>query len=582
MPLDAICLRAVTRELESTAAGRTIDKVQQPSRDTVLLSLRGGERLLLSAAPGRARCHLTGLTRENPAAPPMFCMLLRKHLQGGRIAGFRQPPLERVLFIDIDARDELGETGRRTLALECLGPRSNLLLLNGEGRILDCLKRVEAETGRTALPGLYYRLPPAQEKRDPLSIGAEEFRALLHAAPDGTDAGKLLLDRFTALSPAVCRELAAMTCADREHLCSPEDRERLAGTFSVWQDTVREGRFTPFLLTEQDGRSVDFSYMPIGQYNAAWTLRPMETFSQLLDSFYGERERSELLRQRGAQLHKAAAGGRDRLRRKLLLQEKEYAETRDRDRLRLYGELITANLYRMTRGESRLTARNYYDPEGAEVDIPLDPLLTPQENAAKYFKRYSKAKTAERCLAEQMEKARRERDWLESVLDELTRAELEQDFEDIRRELCEAGYLKAREKKGVKRPPSRPRVFVSTGGLKILVGRSNTQNDRLTKEAGKYDYWFHTQRVHGAHVILCCQGQPPDRESLTQAATLAAWFSQGRESGQVAVDYTQVKNVKKPHGARPGLVVYDPYETAYVRPDKALVEALERNGGSPL
>ena len=296
----------------------------------------------------------------------------------------------------------------------------------------------------------------------------------------------------------------------------------------------------------------------------------------MLDAFYEKREQAERVRQRGADLQRTAANARDRARRKLVLQEKEYAQTQDRDRLRVCGELITANLYRMEKGQSTLRAQNYYEEGCPEMDIPLDPLLTPQQNAAKYFKRYSKAKTAEKYLSEQMAAARRERDWLESVLDELSRAETEQDFVDIRRELREAGHIRGgvSGKREPRRGPSRPRAFRSSGGLRILVGRSNTQNDQLVREAFKSDYWFHTQRIHGSHVILCAEGREPDERSMTEAAMLAAWFSQGREGGQVAVDYTQVKNVKKPAGARPGMVVYDPYQTAYVTPEEELVKSL--------
>ena len=318
------------------------------------------------------------------------------------------------------------------------------------------------------------------------------------------------------------------------------------------------------------------AYMPISQYGDAFSGEAAPSFSALLDSFYEKREQLERVRQKGQDLQRTAAGARDRMVRKLAVQEKEYAKTLDRDKLRIYGELITANLYQMEKGQSSLSAQNYYDPDCATVEIPLDPLLTPQQNAARYFKLYNKAKTAEKHLAEQMEIARRERDWLESVLDELSRAEAEQDFNEIRRELREAGYLKQQSggKKEPKRPQSKPRQFRSSAGLRILVGRSNTQNDQLVREAFKSDYWFHTQRIHGSHVILRTEGQEPDPESMTEAAILAAWFSQGRESGQVAVDYTQIRNVKKPNGARPGMVVYDPYQTAYVTPSEEIVKRL--------
>ncbi len=579
MPLDAVCLTGVVRELRESILGLRIEKIQQPARDQVILALRGGRKLLLCAGASQARVHLTGLARENPAAPPMFCMLLRKHLTGGRIAAIDQPALERAVTLTIDIVDELGEPGQRKLVAECMGRYSNLILLDGQDRIVDCLRRVDMEMSerRQVLPGLFYRLPPAQEKRDPLAVDGEALRAMLDAAPDGTDAAAWLLGNFTALSPLVCRELAHLGCEDGTCLRDGGDRERLAGTFSVWQGMVRgenRERFTPWMLT-RDGKPADFSYMPISQYGNAMEGAPWDDFSSMLDAFYEKREQMERVRQQGADLQRAAANARDRAVRKLALQEKEYERTQDRDRLRVFGELITANLYRMERGGSVLRAQNYYDPAGGEVDVPLDPLLTPQQNAAKYFKRYNKAKTAEKYLTEQMELARRERDWLESILDELTRAETEQDFGDVRRELREAGYLKGPGKKEVRRGPSRPRTFRSHSGLRILVGRSNTQNDKLVREAFKSDYWFHTQRIHGSHVILCTEGQEPDAEAVTEAASLAAWFSQGREGNQVAVDYTQVRYVKKPNGARPGMVIYDPYQTAYVTPDEALVKALE-------
>lgn len=583
MPLDAVCLSGVVRELRETILGLRVEKIQQPARDQIILTLRGNKKLLLCAGASQSRIHLTGLTRENPAAPPMFCMLLRKHLSGGRLSAIDQPALERVVILSFDIVDELGEPGRRRLAFECMGRYSNLILLDGEERIIDCLRRVDMEMSekRQVLPGLFYRLPPAQEKTDPLSVSSEDFRTMLDAAPDGTDAAGWLLDHFTALSPLVCRELTHMDCQDGEHLLSGEDRENLTGTFTVWQEMVRGEngkRFTPWMLTK-DGKPADFSYMPIEQYGKAMEGTPWEAFSPMLDAFYETREQLERVRQRGADLQRAASSARDRACRKLALQEKEYAQTQDRDRLRISGELITANLYRMERGQSVLRAQNYYEEGCPEVDIPLDPLLTPQQNAAKYFKRYNKAKTAEKYLSEQMELARRERDWLESVLDELSRAETEQDFNDIRRELREAGHLKgpAPGKKEPRRGPGRPRAFRSSGGFRILVGRSNTQNDQLVREAFKTDYWFHTQRIHGSHVILCAQGQEPDEASMTEAAALAAYFSQGREGGQVAVDYTQVRNVRKPNGARPGMVVYDPYQTAYVTPSEELVRQLEEN-----
>ena len=312
------------------------------------------------------------------------------------------------------------------------------------------------------------------------------------------------------------------------------------------------------------------------QYGPSVTCRTYDTFAQLLDDFYQGREQADRVRQKGQDLMKAATAARDRVRRKLALQEKEYAAAQDREPLRLAGELITANLYRLERGMTHLTAENYYEEGCPQLDIRLDPLLTPQQNAARYFKQYAKAKTAERILTEQLEKGRQEFSYLESVVQELQQAELEQDFNDIRTELTEGGYLRGRGKKqsGFQRA-SRPREFRSTAGLRILVGRSNRQNDKLTcKDADRRDIWFHTQKIHGSHVILCTGGIEPDRRSIEEAASLAAYYSQGREGGKVPVDYTPVKFVKKPAGGKPGMVVYTTYQTIYAVPDEALARRL--------
>ena len=580
MPLDAVCLTGVVRELQDTIVGLRIEKIQQPSRDQVVLTLRGNRKLLLCASANQPRIHLTAVARENPIQAPMFCMLLRKHLGSGRISAIEQPSLERVIILSIDMVDEMGEVGKRQLVLECMGRHSNLILLDGDGRIIECLRRVDMEMSekRQVLPGLFYHLPPTQEKNDPLTVDEDTFDRLLASSPEEREASDFLLDTFFGMSPLVCRELTHQSCGDNAHLSSPACRGKLKEIFFHWQTSVKESHFTPFMIS-RNGKPLDFSYLPIIQYGCDTEGESWESFSPMLDAFYETREQIERVRQKGQDLQKCASGARDRVRRKLALQEKEYAQTQDRDKLRIYGELITANLYRMERGMSVLTAQNYYEEDCPDIDIPLDPLLTPQKNAERYFKQYNKAKAAEIHLTEQMEIAVRERDWLESVLDELSRAETEQDFNDIRRELRDAGYLKGQTngKKEQKRGPSRPRVFRSSSGLQILVGRSNSQNDQLTREAFKSDYWFHTQRIHGSHVILRTEGQEPDHQSMTEAAILAAWFSQGRESGQVAVDYTQVRNVKKPGGARPGMVVYDPYQTAYVTPSEEIVKKLSES-----
>ena len=575
MPLDAICLQGVVEELAPQLTGSRIEKIQQPARDQIILLLRGSRRLFLNAGANQPRIHLTEQLRDNPSQPPMFCMLLRKHLSGGIIESVRQEPLERVVTLTVLSSDEMGERSRFTLVWEGMPRRANLILCDRDGRIIDCLRRVdlEAEQDRQVLPGLFYRLPTRQDKRSPLSVTEEEFAALLgRAAPDAPLDG-WLLDTFTAISPLVARELTVRACGSTDAPASQGNA--LWDVFSRWQRDVNENAFTPTLI-KRNGSLADFTYGPVTQYGTYAETEIYDSFSHLLDDFYEKREQAERVKQKGRDLLKTATTARDRVRRKLAAQEKELAACQDRDHLRICGELITANLYRMERGQSRLTAQNYYDENCADVDIPLDVRLSPQENAARYFKQYAKAKTAEKYLTAQLQRGREELQYLESVLQELAQAESEQDFNDIRTELTDGGYLRGRGKKqpGFQRA-SKPREFRSSAGLRILVGRNNRQNDRLTtKDADKRDIWLHTQKIHGSHVILCTDGTEPDEQSLMEAASLAAYFSQAQGSTKVPVDYTPVKFVKKPAGAKPGMVVYATYQTMLADPDEELVKRL--------
>ena len=576
MPLDAICLQAVVQELKPLLTGQRIDKVQMPARDQAVLTLRAG-RLLLNAGAGAPRLQMTALTRENPVEPPMFCMLLRKHLVGARVMDITQPPLERLVRLELDSADDFGRPGHRTLVLEAMGRRSNLILLDEEGRIIDCLRRVDAEMSATrqVLPGLFY-LPPASQGRLPVTEETEAgFQEKLSAAAPERQIDAFLLDSYFGISPLIARELAFLAAGETDARLfglGPGGERRLWNELEKLVADIRENRFTPVGL-KRNGEPLDFSYRPIRQYGDAVEQEVYDDFSALMDDFYAQRERRERLRQRGADLTRAASTARDRLRRKLAAQEKEYAQTQERDQLRLWGDLITANLYRMERGQRVLETENYYDPEGGMAKVPLDPLLTPQQNAAKYYKRYNKAKTAEKYLREQMSIARRDLEYLESVLEELERAETDQDFSDIREELRQAGFLRKQGKKQVSRP-ARPLEFRTSGGLRVLVGRSNRQNDRLTHDADRRDLWLHTQKIHGAHVILCTGGREVDEASLEEAAGLAAWYSQAKSSANVPVDCTAVKNVKKPAGSRPGMVTYTNFRTLYVTPEEDLVRRL--------
>lgn len=584
MPLDALCLSGVVAELKPILTGAKIDKVHQPGRDEIILALRlgrGNGRLLLSASPNHPRLQMTELSRENPDAPPMFCMLLRKHLMGGRILSVEQPHLERIVELRLEVLDELGDRKERRLILEAMGRRANLVLVDDQGRIVDCLRRVDGDMSaqRQLLPGLFYRLPPAMDKADPTALDEEGWLRQVEQAPGESRVDHWLLDTFGGWSPLVCREIA-FRAGGRVDVTfdelGPQGRVRVAEAAEMLLNSVKENSFMPTVISIEK-RPKDFTFFPAEQYEEAGACAAYPTFSALMDRFYEQRENQERIRQKGQDLIRSVTNARDRTARKIANQQRELDATQDRERLRQFGDIITSNLHTMERGMATLRALDFYDPEGAEVDIKLDPLLTPQQNAAKYYKEYNKAKTAEEMLTIQLEKGRRELDYLNSVLENITLAEGERDLQEIRQELADTGYLRRQIKgkdKGRRLSP-KPMEFRSTAGLRISVGKNNVQNDLLTcKQAFKSDIWFHTQKIHGSHVILWTGGAQPDLQSLNEAACLAAWFSQGRESGKVPVDYTPVKYVKKPVGARPGMVVYTTYETAWVTPDEGLVKRL--------
>ena len=579
MPLDAISLRAVVEELRPQLLNLRIDKVQQPARDQVILLLRSNKRLLLNAGANAPRLQLTELLRDNPAEPPMFCMLLRKHLVGARVAEITQPGLERLVRIELDVTDDFGQPGHRTLVLEAMGRRSNLILLDGENRVIDCMRRVDAEmsAARQVLPGLFYE-PPASTGRLPFLEETEEGLAekLAQVNPE-IQLDRFLLDAYFGISPLMARELSFRACGETDgRLCNLDEagRSRFQDAFFAFANCVKENQFTPILL-KREGVPFEFSALPVHQYGLAAETETFESFSALLDSFYEAKERQERVRQRGADLIRTATTARDRVRRKAGLAG---------ERLRCHPgagrpAAVRGPHHRQSlphgAGESKLVCQNYYDEDLAEVTIPLDPLLTPQQNAAKYYKRYTKAKTAEKYLREQMSLARRDLAYLESILQEIQQAETEQDFLDIRGEMSDAGFIRKQGKKVLQRP-SKPREFKTSGGFRVLVGRNNRQNDKLTlKDADYRDLWFHVQKLHGSHVILCTNGGEPGDQDITEAAGLAAYYSQAKDSANVPVDCTQVKYVKKPAGARPGMVIYTTYRTVNVTPAEDLVKRLQ-------
>ena len=592
MPLDALCLSAVREELTAQITGMKIDKVQQPERDLIILNLRGSGgtcKLLISAGPADTRAHLTEHQFENPASPPMFCMLLRKHLSGARIISMTQPPAERILEIKLSAPDAMGVHSEKSLILELFGRLPNIILTEG-GMIIDCLRRIggELEDKRMTLPGLLYRPPPQQEgKKDPLNISENEWQSAFANAP-GTAADKWLLSSFSALSPLICRELSWRAYGETDSRIEniKDSGAALKREFFKLTNAANRGAYEPWTLTGADGTPRDFSFTRIMQYETALDAVRAPSFSAMLENYYTRTAQNERARQRASAMQKTVKTARDRLVRKLASQKEELKKTAERENLRESGDIISANMHLMEKGQSRLTAQDFYSETGAMRDIPLDPQKTPQQNAAKYYKEYTKAKNAEKHLSEQISAGENELIYLESVLHEIELAEGDRGMAEIRAELEQTGYVKPRKNKQNKQKQTKekntgqpPMRFTSSTGMQILAGRNNTQNEILTlKTAAKTDIWLHAQKTHGAHVIITCNGKEPDETTLQEAAAIAAYHSQTHPGGKVPVDYAPVKQVKKPPGSRPGMVIYTDYKTIVAVADEKLVKELRVKG----
>jgi len=565
MPLDAITIRALTAQLNEKITGGRIDKVQQPERSMLLVSLRSqGEnmKLLLSAGTGTARVHITKASFENPAEPPMFCMLMRKHLIGAHVVSVEQPNNERMITITLDCYDELGVRTRKQLIAELIGRSSNIILVGEDGRIIDCMRRMDfaGDATRRLLPGMIYRMPPQQEKTAFLDCDSEKFAALLSNCDRQMPPEKWLMDTFSGFSPLIARELVYR---------SQGDYDNLAASFHALRDTVLAGDFAPNMLLE-NRKPIDFSFMSISQYGGTAENVPYESFSELLDAFYSKRDREQQQRRRSSELTKSVKTARDRLQRKLALQREEFRRTEQREQVRINAELVTANIYRIKKGDRAVEVENYYLDGCPKIRIELNPLKTPQENAALMYREYNKLKGAFNHLSGIIEEGEQKLDYLNSVLDMLERAASEKDLTDIRRELVETGFIKKlRSAPARKVKEQQPLRYISDDGYEILVGRSNTQNDQLTcKIARRTDYWLHAQKIHGSHVIIRCDGLEPPENTILQAACLAAFHSQGRGAGKIPVDYTMVRNVKKPSGSLPGKVIYTDFSTLMVSSDE--------------
>lgn len=581
MAFDGAFLSQLIQELKPDAIGARVDKIHQPSREEIVVTLRwpgGVGRLLISAGANSPRLHFTTQVPENPPAPPMFCMLLRKHLSSAKLLEIRQIQMDRMVHLVFESINELGDLVKLTLAVEIMGRHSNIILVDQNNRIVDAIKRIDTEMSsvRPVLPGIPFTLPPMQDKLSLLEHTPGEICGRVRAGRD-VPLSKALGEALQGICPLVAREISYYVTHGADTVVSQLDEERfsrLGFYLGTLQETLRGGG-EPTMLCDQKGEPKEFTFLPIRQYGISRITRPYESYSQLLDSFYSERDAAERMKQRSNDLLKLLMNTSQRVLRRLSAQREELQESQNRETLKQYGDILSANLYRLQKGMSSLECQNFYSEDGEMVRIQLDPLCTPSQNVQRYYQEYRKADTAEKKLRELIEKGERELEYLESVFDLLTRIRRESELDAIREELSQQGYLKnykARQKKPVRLSPLQYR---SSDGFTILVGRNNIQNDRLTlKDSRNYDMWLHTQKIPGSHTVVVSNSQTVPDRTLEEAAIIAAYNSRARTSSQVPVDYTLIKNIKKPVGAKPGKVIYNTYQTAYVTPDEELVNRL--------
>ena len=584
MALDGAFLRHLKKEITDRALGARVDKIYQPNKEELVFLLRTRQeafKLLLSARANSPRIHFTQYAPENPKVPPMLCMLLRKRLSGAKLVEVRQPGLERLLYLDFDAANELGDKVRLSLVIEIMGKYSNMILVDGQGKIVDALKRVDEEMSsqRLVQPGLAYELPPAQNKPCMLECQPEEIVEAIVHQPKNQSLNKGILNALQGLSPVVCREIEHQVGRGQELFTrdlTQEQRERLRFFLERLFTTVRDTAGEPYMVTKIKGKPMEFSFLNIVQYGTLASVSRWEDFSSLLDEFYEERDRQDRMRVKAQDLLRLLANASERLSRKINLQRGELARSEDREHLRVCGDLINANLYLIERGSAFADLENFYD-ENRLMRVKLDPALNATQNAQKYYKEYRKAKTAQQVLGEQIAQAEQELLYVDSVFDCLSRAQSESELNEIRQELREEGYLKAVRDKRKPPAPLAPLEFVSSEGFRILVGRNNRQNDKLTlKQANNNDIWLHTKNIPGSHTIIVTGGRQPGDATLKEAAMLAAYHSRAKDSSQVPVDYTQVRYVSKPQGAKPGMVIYVHYQTLFVTPQHELTEKLKK------
>ena len=578
MAFDGVVLHAVKTELTEKLLGGRVDKVYQPESDEIVLLIRnGGEnyKLFLSADANYPRIHLTDESFKNPASPPLFCMLLRKHLGSGKITGIRQIKSDRILCICVETYNELGDLCEKSLYIEIMGRHSNIILVSEKGLVIDSIKRVDltVSSKRQLLPGLFYETAPAQDKLDFLDYDSADLKEALLIKED-IRADKFAMETFLGVSPVVSREIAYRAFGTFQEILTSDNmsgRARLMTEAEAFFQDMKDGRFHPCIVSEQ-GMPKYFSCVELTQYREGFSTAYSDSVSGMVDTFYRRLHLKRKMNQRSHDLQKHLNSQMEKLEKKIGIHSQTLFDASDKEKYRLYGELITANMYRLKGGEKELEAENYYEGN-QKIVIPLNENSSPAQNSQRYYKRYQKMKTAEEMAAKQLEKAKKELFYLESVQNSFAWITTQDEIDEIAEELAQAGYLKAKSGKKKKLAKTAYQEFVSSDGLPILVGKNNRQNDELSfKIARPRDLWLHVKTYPGSHTLVVTNGLAVPDTTLYEAAVLAAIHSKANTSGKVEIDYTEIKFVKKPPGAKPGMVTYSNFKTILVPPDVSVME----------
>lgn len=587
MALDGITTSAIVSELKPALVGGRIDKIHQPVADEIRMTIRGlgsgAKKIIISANSAHPRIHLTESTRENPMTAPLFCMVMRKHIAGGKIVDICQPNFERIIILRVESANEMGDITTKNLILEIMGKHSNLILTDENGKILDSIKRVthEKSSVREVLPGKEYVFPPSQDKKNPLEAERGDFLFSLHLQ-EGRKLQEFIYQTYTGISPIMAGEICSRAGLDSSNSCQEttiEEGEKLYDAFDKTMAEIKSATYQPAIYYQKENnRIVDFAVLEMTQFSGLQK-RPFDSVSALLEGFYQERDNAAHIRQKAHDMRRLVMSNIERCVKKKEIQLKTRRETKGMDQWKKKGELLTANIYAVPQGVTTFKTIDYYESDMPEIEIAIDPAKTPAENAQKYFSKYNKAKRTLAALEIQEKQNEEELVYLESVLNALENAKDDADLSEIRTELAESGFIRRQvQKKGAQKPKkSKPLHYVSSDGYDIFVGKSNLQNDELTlRMAEPTDIWMHTKDIPGSHVIIRTNGQKELPEAtMEEAANLAAFYSKAKNSSMVPVDYTQRKNIKKPNGAKPGMVIYLTNRTIYITPDENRVNQMK-------